>query len=62
MLIEQIFELRGSGLPGRICSPITGYFQDKTIISDENNPLNCYLVLKFAGGNVFYFPLPGRNH
>ena len=62
MLIEQIFELRGPGLPGRICTPITGCFQDKTIISEENNRLNCYLLLKFAGGNALYFPLPGRNH
>ena len=29
-LIEQNFELRG---PGRICTPITGCFQHKTIIS-----------------------------
>ena len=37
MLIEQIFELRGPGPPGRIIhSPITGCFHDKTIISKEN--------------------------
>ena len=43
MLIEQIFELRGPGPPGRICSPITGCFHDKTIISKENLRLDCYL-------------------
>ena len=29
MLIEQIFELRGPGPFGRICTPITGCFHDK---------------------------------
>ena len=41
MLIEQIFELKEPGLPGRICTPTIGCFQDKTIISEENNVLNC---------------------
>ena len=36
MLIEQIFELKGLGPPGRICTPISGCFHDKTIISKEN--------------------------
>ena len=38
MHIEQIleFELRGYGPPGRTCSPITGYFHDKTKIFKEN--------------------------
>ena len=35
MLIEQIFELRGPGPPGRR-TPTTGCFHDKTIISKEN--------------------------
>ena len=35
MLIEQIFELRGPGPHGRISTPITGCFHDKTIISME---------------------------
>ena len=46
MLIEQNFELKGPGLPGRICTPITGCFHDKTIISKENIQLDCYLLLK----------------
>ena len=45
MLIEQIFELRELGAPGRICTPITGCFHDKTIISTENIRLDCYLGL-----------------
>ena len=28
LIIE--FELRGPGPPGRICTPTTGYFYDKT--------------------------------
>ena len=36
MLIEQIFEFRGPGPPGRICSPIAGCFHGKTIIFEEN--------------------------
>ena len=45
MLIEQIFELRGPGLPGRICTAITGCFYDITIVSKENIRLDCYLLL-----------------
>ena len=47
MLIEQIFELRGVGLPGRMSNPITGCLHDKTITSKENIPLDCYLLLKY---------------
>ena len=46
MLIEQIFDLREPGPPGRTCNPIPGCFQEKTIISTENNRLDCYLLLK----------------
>ena len=48
ILIEQIFELRGPGPPGCICTPITGYFHDKTITSKENIRLDCYLLLKYC--------------
>ena len=48
MLIEQIFELRGPGPLGRRCIPITGCFHDKTIISQENIRLDCYLLLKYC--------------
>ena len=44
MLIEQIFELRGFG--PRAVTPITGYFHDKTIISNENLRVDCYLLQK----------------
>ena len=48
MLIEQIIEhhLRGPGAPGRICTPITGYFHDKTKVSKENLRMDHYLRLK----------------
>ena len=46
MLIEQIFDLRSPGPPGRICTPITGCVHNKTIISKENIRLDCYLLLK----------------
>ena len=48
MLIEQIFELRGPGTPSRICTPTTGCFHDKTIISKENIRLDCKLLLKYC--------------
>ena len=48
MLIEQIFELREPGLSRRVCTPTTGCFQDKTIISKENIRLDCYLLLKYC--------------
>ena len=57
MLIEQIFELRGLGPPGRVCIPITGCFRDKTIISQENIRLDCYLLLKYRRRQCTFFPL-----
>ena len=48
MLIEQNFELRGPGPPGRICTSITGCFHDKTKISEENIRLDCYLLLNYC--------------
>ena len=48
MLIEQIFELRGPGPPGRICTPVTGCFHDKTLLSKENMRVDCYLLLKYC--------------
>ena len=47
MFIEQIFELRELGPPGRICI-ITGCFHDKTMIFKENIGLVCYLLLKYC--------------
>ena len=47
MLIEQIFELRRRGAPGRICTPITGCFHDKTIMSKENFQVDCNLRLEY---------------
>ena len=48
MLIEQIFELRVPGPPGRTCTPIDGYFHDKTIISEEYVSVEYYLLLKYC--------------
>ena len=48
MLSVQSFELREPGLPGRICTPITGCFHDKTIISKENFRVDCYLLLNYC--------------
>ena len=46
MLIKQNFELSGPGSPGRLCTPITGCFHDKTIISKEN--FHRYSLLKYC--------------
>ena len=65
MLIEHIFELREPGPPGRLCTPITDCFHDKTIICKEDIRLDCYFVIyckNIAGGSVLYFLLPGSNH
>ena len=48
MLIEQIFELGRPGPPGRICTPTTGRVHDKTIISEENILLDCFLLQKYC--------------
>ena len=48
MLIEQFFELRGPGPPGRICTSTTACFHDKTITSKENIRLDCYPMAKYC--------------
>ena len=50
MLIEQIVELqlRGPGPRGLTCTPITGYFHDKTKICKENFRVDYYLLLKYC--------------
>ena len=50
MLIEQVieFQLRGPGVPGRTCTPITGYFRGKTKISEEHLRAAYYLLLKYC--------------
>ena len=62
MLIEQIFELRGPGPPGRICTPITGCFNHKTIISEENFRVDCYSLLKYCRKQGTLLPLPKPSH
>ena len=56
MLIEQIFELKGAGSPGRICILITGCFHDKTVISNENIRLDCYLLVKYCSRQYSLLP------
>ena len=65
MLIEQIFELRGPGAPGRLCNPITGYFHHKTIISKENFRVENYSLLKYSRRQYTLLPptcLLGPSH
>ena len=62
MLIELIFELIGTGPLGRICTPITGCFHDKTIFSKKNIRLDCYLLLKYCKRQCTLLPQPGPNH
>ena len=66
MLLEQIIELqlRVPGPPDQTCTPITGYFHDKTKISKENLRVDYYLAYcwNVARDNAPYFPLPGPNH
>ena len=49
MLIEQVteFEVRGPRPPGCTCTPITGYFYDKTKIFKANHRVDYYLMLKY---------------
>ena len=48
MLVEQIIgtSIEGPGPPGQTYTPITGYFHDKTKISNENLREDYYLLLK----------------
>ena len=49
MLIKQIVELQWGGGPGPsglTCTSITGYFHDKTKISQENLRVGFHLLLK----------------
>ena len=41
-----LVELRWPDPPGRVCTPITGCFHDKTVISKENFRVDCYSLLK----------------
>ena len=64
MFIAQIIELRGLSPHCRTCNPKTGYFQDKTKISNENKSSSeLLLTFKFiAKGNVPCYPSPGLRH
>ena len=57
MLFEQIFlELKGPGPIWGVCTPISGYFHDKRIISKENIRLDCSLLLKYCSRQCTLFP------
>ena len=60
MLIEQNFELRELGPPGRTCRPTpkTASFYDKTIISKEDFQVDCYSLLKHCRRQCTLLPLP----
>ena len=63
ILIEQNFELRGHGPPGRICTPIAGCFHHKTIIFNENFRVDCYSLLKYCRRRCTLLPpLPELSH
>ena len=50
MFLEQTikFEFRGLVPLGRVNTPATGYFYDKTKISKENLRVDYYLLLKYC--------------
>ena len=50
MFLEQTirFEFRGLVSFGRMNTPATGYFYDKTKISKENLQVDYYLLLKYC--------------
>ena len=63
MLIKQIieFKLKRPGPPGRTCTPITGYFHDKTKISTENLWMDYYYCKNIAEGAMYLtFPCLGQ--
>ena len=62
MLIQQIFEMRGLCNYNWGGGAITGCFYDKTVISEENNGLDCYLLLKYCWRQRVVLPLSGPNH
>ena len=66
MLVEHTikFELSESGPPGRTCTSINGYFQDKTKIFKENLQVDYYLLLNNCRRRciLLYFPLHGLTH
>ena len=50
------FWIERAWAPGRICTPTTGCFQDKTKFYKENNRLNCYLLLKYCRRDCTLLP------
>ena len=54
MLIEQNFQLRGPGPPGRICTPITGCFHDKTLTSKKNFRVDLLFTAKILQETMYF--------
>ena len=54
-------DLKTKRLPGRICTPITGCFHDKTKISKKNLQKDYYLLQIIARGNAPYFLMSRPN-
>ena len=57
MHTEQNLELREPQLHGRIRTPLTGCFHDKTKIFMENLGMDCYLRLKYCRRQCTLLPL-----
>ena len=64
MLIKQTIklQLRRPRPPGRLCTPIGGYFLDKTKISKENLRVDYYLLLKCSKKQCTLLPPTRPNH
>ena len=65
MFIEQTikFEFRGLIPLGRVCTPATGYFYDKTKIFEENLLVDYYLLLKYSSRQcTLLSPIPRPNY
>ena len=64
MLIEQIIELqlRRPGSLDQTCTPIIGYFHDKTKASKANLRVDYYLLLKCSKIQCALLLLHGPNH
>ena len=55
------FLIEGAWTTGCICSPITGCVHDKTIISNENLRVDCYLLLKYCRRPCTLLPPTGTK-
>ena len=54
MLIELMFELKGPGPTGSLFTLITGCFHHKTIISNENIPVDCLFTAEILQEAMYF--------